>query len=86
MAELLDFSISDVKRLFKGTILLSFPQMKVISSALGTSIDKLINGSDEIYRQSVVHCMNNFDNEDNREEILDIIETYILISNSIPNE
>lgn len=86
LAKLLDFSVSDIKRLFKGNILLSFPQMKVLSSALGTSVEELINGSDDIYRQSVVHCMNNFDNEDNREEILDIIESYILISNSISNK
>ena len=58
------------------------PQMMKISDILNTPIEVLMSGNDTIYNNSVVHCMIDFDNENNREEILDIIETYVLISNA----
>lgn len=86
LAELLDFDVYDINRLFKGSILPSFAQIKKLSDFFHISIEELMAGNDDNYRRTVVHCMNKFDNEDNREEILDIIESYILISNSVSNK
>lgn len=72
-----------VLSLIKGRAYVSFSQMKNLSEALGTTIEDLLKGDNESYSSSVVHCMNNFDNEDNREKILDIIDGYIDIVDSL---
>ncbi len=72
-----------VLSLIKGRAYASFSQIKKLSEALDTTVDNLLKGDLGLYKSSVVHCMNDFDNEDNREEILDIIDEYIDIVDAL---
>ena len=61
----------------KGRAYISFQQMSSLAHAFGVSVSTLLTGDANHYNNSVVHCMNNFQNEDNRELILDIIDDYM---------
>lgn len=62
---------------FKGRSILSFPQMSLIASELGTTVSQILAGDESLYNKTVVHCMNDFDNDKNREKILDIMDNYM---------
>ncbi len=74
---------SKISELYKGLVYPTFPQISCLAKKLGVSVQELINGDSDIYDQTVVHCMNDFDHKENREQILDIIEDYIDILNSV---
>lgn len=54
-----------------------FPQMSLIASELGTTVSQILAGDESLYNKTVVHCMNEFDNDKNREKILDIMDNYM---------
>lgn len=68
---------------FKGRALASFEQMKNLADALGTSVEQLLSGDVAKYDATVVHCMNDFQDVNNREAILDLIDNYIDIVDAV---
>lgn len=62
---------------FKGRSILSFSQLSKIASKLGVTVSQILKGDEDNYNKTVVHCMNEFDNVENREKILDIIDDYM---------
>ena len=83
LSNALHCSIQEVMAFFMGRRFLSFEQMKKLSTILDTPIDKLLQGDPENYNRTVVHCMNDFSNYENRELILDIIDDYLDVVDSI---
>ena len=83
LSSILKCTESQVRAFFKGLAYASFDQLTALSDALEVGIEDLLNGDKEIYRQTVVHYMNDFQEEENREQILDLIEDYIDIYNSV---
>ena len=81
--DVLQFSDQETSAFFKGRLLLSFDQIESLAKALKISIQELINGDEKEYSKSVVHCMNAFDNNANREKILDIIDDYLDVWDSL---
>ena len=85
LSEILNCSETDIKSVCKGRKMLSFNQLKILSEKFNVSVADILKGDESYYRSNVVHCMNNFSNQENREKILDIIDDYIDISEAINN-
>ena len=75
-----------VKALFKGRAFASFAQLSTLADALDTSVNDLLQGDPSVYNKTVVHCMNDFQNGDNREYILDLIDDYVDIVDLLSTE
>lgn len=82
LANEIECSLENMYSFLNGRMFLAFDQIESISKILDVNIDKILNGDIDYYEETVVHCMGDFENSDNREEILDIIDNYMnLISN-----
>ena len=77
LAEKLGRTEKHMQMFFKGKAYLSFPQMKVLAETFNVSISDLLAGDKDSYKANFVNCRHEFDNDDNREKILDIIDDYI---------
>lgn len=73
------------KSFVKGRAFVSFNQLSLLAKHLGVEIASLLSGNEEEYNQSVVHCMNKFSDNNNREKILDIIDDYMDVLDSLSN-
>lgn len=83
LSEALNCSDQKIKSFLKGRSLLSFEQLTVLSELLKVPISQILNGDSDSYNETVVHCMNDFDDNSKREMILDIIYNYIDIKDSV---
>ena len=77
LEEILNCDDHKLRRFFKGRTFASFSQMQAVANLLNVSILDLLEGDKESYKANIVHCNQNFDNDDNREKILDIINDYM---------
>lgn len=77
LSNALGCSNDQVYLLLKGRAYASFSQISNLAALLETPIAKLLSGNEEIYSSTVVHCMNDFQDPKNREDILDLIEDYV---------
>lgn len=66
-----------LRSFYNGRSILSYPQISAVASELGVTVSQILSGDKNYYNKTVVHCMNEFDNENNREKILDIIDDYM---------
>ncbi len=83
ISEALECEENQVKRLFKGLAFASFDQISRLATLLGTTIENLLSGDNDQYNHSVVHCMNDFQNNKNREKILDLIDDYVDVFDAV---
>ena len=83
LSTLLSCTENQVQAFYKGRSFPSFNQLSELSEVLGTTPSALLTGDEKIYNETVVHCMNAFDNPENRENILDIIDDYMDIYNAV---
>lgn len=83
LGKILSCSENQVLSFFRGRAFASFDRLSSLAEALGTTVDILLDGDETIYNESVVHCMNDFDNPDNREKILDLIDNYMDILDAV---
>lgn len=67
----------------RGRAFLSYSKLQKLSNYFGISVEELLVGNQDIYNQAVVHCVKQFNNGNNRELILDIIDQYIDIADAI---
>lgn len=74
---------SQVTALYKGRALATFQQITDLANQLKVSVSELLNGDSTHYNETVVHCMNQFQNDENREKILDIIDDYMDIFDAV---
>lgn len=79
----LDCTPDQVSQVCQGRLFLSFPQLSRLAEQLHTTVDALLAGDENHYRENVVHCMGQFEREENREEILDIIDDYLRLKSSV---
>ena len=85
LSEVIGCNEVQMKSFFKGRAYISFEQLSLLADALNVNVTSLLIGDEEGYNSSVVHCMNGFDNPNNREIILDIIDEYMDILDSVSN-
>lgn len=82
----LGFTDHETDAFFCGRLLLTYEQLTDLSALLKTSVENLIQGDEREYSETIVHCMNDFDDENNREIILDIIDDYMDIWDSLKSK
>lgn len=83
LAETLGCTENEILKLYKGFTYPSFAQLSKLSEIFSISVESLLKGDISTYRNTVVHCVNDFDKDENREMILDMIEYYVDIYNSV---
>ncbi len=83
LSEILGCKERQVKALMKGRMLASFEQLSVLAQKFGVSVSDLMRGDIEQYNQSVVHCVNQFSDINNREIILDLIDEYLDVLDAV---
>lgn len=69
----------------KGRAYASYGQISALAKEFDVTIQQMLDGNIDIYDQTVVHCMNKFKDTEKREYILDIIDNYIDIYDSVEN-
>ncbi len=77
LAEEVGCSYYQFKLFMNGRLMLTFDQMKKLAECLQVSLDELMKGDESYYNKNVVHCMGEFENMQNCEDILDIIDDYL---------
>jgi len=80
LCENLNCTIDVFYELIKGYIVPTVDQLNKLAEMFKTTPEALLTGDREHYEQTVVHCMHDFSNTSNREEILDIIENYATLA------
>lgn len=83
LSQLLSCTETQVQAFFKGRAFPSYNQLSALAKALGTTPKRLIAGDEQSYNETVVHCDGTFSNPDNREKILDTIDDYMGIHNTV---
>ncbi len=83
LSEVIGCKEHQVQSFFKGRSILTFPQISAVAEELGLTVSQILSGDEKHYNETVVHCMNGFDNEQNREKILDIIDEYMDIFDAV---
>lgn len=76
-------SCTETQAFFKGRAFPSYNQLSTLAKALGTTPKRLMEGDEQVYNETVVHCHGTFSNSDNREKILDTIDDYMDIHNAV---
>lgn len=77
LAENINCTTQQLEAFFTGRFLFPFSKVKTLSDILGVSVSKLIDGDGQMYNSYVVHCMGEFDDPEEREFILDLIDDYL---------
>ena len=85
LSSIVGCSEAKFKSFVKGRAFVSFNQLSLLAKRLGVEITSLLSGNEEEYNKSVVHCMNEFSDNNNREYILDIIDDYMDVLDSLSN-
>jgi serine/threonine protein kinase len=58
-------------------------QIELLAKRFNVTTENLLSGDEVHYNKTVVHCMNEFQNPKNREEVLDFIDDYMDIFDAI---
>lgn len=66
-----------------GCAMPTFDQLNKLSKIFKLTPEELLAGDRDHYDATVVHCMNEFKNSKNREDILDIIEDYVKLASAV---
>ena len=69
--------------LLKGRAYASFDQVKKLAELFHTPVERLLSGDPQRYKATVVHCMNDFHNPENRAMILDFIADYDAVVDAV---
>lgn len=83
VSEILGCNEHQAQAFLKGRGYASFAQISKLAVELGTNIENLLIGDEKQYNETVVHCMNDFQNTSNREMILDLIDDYVDIVDAV---
>lgn len=83
LSEVIGCNEIQMKSFLKGRSYISFEQLSLLANKFKVEVSSLLSGDDEGYNKAVVHCMNDFDDSNNRETILDIIDEYMDILDSV---
>ena len=77
IARALELEEPEIRMLYKGKLYLTLEQLDALTAFLGEDLDTLLAGNSEYYEKRIVHCMTAFTDGDNREMILDFIDSYL---------
>ena len=77
LAQALHLEEAEVRMLYKGRLYLSLEQLNSLSVFLNEDLESLMAGDEDYYDKKMVHCMTAFSDVQNREMILDFIDSYL---------
>jgi len=83
LCENLNCTVDVLYGLLKGYIVPTGDQLNKLAEILKVTSDVLLTGDKEYYEESVVHCMHKFTTSSNREELLDIIESFATLTSVV---
>jgi hypothetical protein len=81
LAGVCGLTLSDIHRVFEGRLVLTPIQISNIASTLGCTINQLLDRPEGFV--SYGECMGEFKNPDNEDKILNIIDDYIDLKESV---
>lgn len=76
LGDKIGFSDADMDKLTEGRLFLPPFQLTKIADAIGTTIDELIDERSNDEYSALIHNFRDFNNPDNQELILDMIDMY----------
>lgn len=77
LCKMLNFNDNDYTRLVTGRLSITPMQIKNIAEFFSVDPIEILNYKNNDAYSKMVHCMSNFEKNENCDEILDIIDTYI---------
>lgn len=77
LCDVLGITTQELKKLYKGRLFLTGSDLEKIAEVCGVSADSFVEADPAEYDAQVVDCMSDFNNRENREMILDLIDAYI---------
>lgn len=83
ISEVLGCTEKQALSFIKGRSLASFEQISKLASFFQVTVNEILTGDIASYNDSVVHCMNKFDDNNKREKILDLIDDYMDIYDAL---
>lgn len=83
LASILNCTETNIYELYRGLVYPSYGQMLVLSNKIGISVKEIVEANEELYNSSLNEELGEFSNNDNREELLDIIENYIDLAKAV---
>ena len=83
LSRVLGCSDLQLNALLKGRAYASFDQVRLLAELFHTTVERLLSGDPQRYNATVVHCMNDFHNPENREMILDFIDDYVDVVDTV---
>lgn len=83
MQEVLGCSYDQVSAIYDGRVFPSFGDLCELASLFGVTVEEMLHGDENYYDANVVHCKGAFSDANNREEILDIIEDYLILLDAV---
>lgn len=86
LSEVLGCTETQMHLLLKGRVVASFTQISRIAEKLETSVQDLLASNKAEYNSTVIHCMNEFADDNNREFILDLMYDYMDIVDAVSAE
>ena len=75
----IDCTLNQYYEFLDGRLFLSFEQLEKLAELFKVTVDDIMLGDSDYYEKNVVNCVGKFENTDNREMILDIIEDYLIL-------
>lgn len=79
----MNFNTNDLYRLYSGRLMLSPHELQTVSELAGISVDDLLSCNNEDFYAETIHCRGIFSKQSNCDKILDIINSYIDIKESV---
>ena len=69
--------------ILSGCVMPTFEQLDSMAEMFQTTVEALLAGDSEHYETTIVHCMHEFNDPNAREDILDIIESYVELAAAV---
>lgn len=77
LCEKLNFSEIDLDRLLYGRLALTPAQIKTVANVFSVEPESIVSYKNADSYKDMLHCMSSFSSQENCDEILDIIDSYI---------
>ena len=83
ICELLRITDAQLERVYFGRTVLQFEHLKTLAKLFNVQVHDLLHPDEEYYQKHIVHCMTDFDNPNNLEDILNLVDGYIDVVESV---
>lgn len=83
LAQQLDYSLIDVHRIIDGVLLIDGNDIKEFAKILKVELSELVDQRDETEYRGLLHCMGEYHDAKNKDKILDYMDMYIGIEESM---